>query len=201
MSNNKYIESGILEQYVLGLTNAAETEEVERMAASDPAIKAELDAIRETFEKLALAGAMEPSEVIKPFLMATINYTERLKNGEAVTDPPMLNENSKPNDFSPWLNRPDMISPGTEDLYAKIIGYTPKAITAIVWIKEYAPHEVHDDEFERFLILEGTCDIIVEDVPTHLVPGDYFAIPLHKSHMVKVTSAIACKVVLQRVAA
>jgi quercetin dioxygenase-like cupin family protein len=41
----------------------------------------------------------------------------------------------------------------------------------------------------------------VEDEVNQLVPGDYFAIPLHKKHLVKVTSSITCKVILQRVAA
>lgn len=94
-----------------------------------------------------------------------------------------------------------MVSSDTDNIYAKIIGYTPEATTAIVWLKDYAPHEVHDNEYERFLIVEGTCDIIVEDQVNQLVPGDYFAIPLHKNHLVKVTSSIPCKVILQRVAA
>jgi len=94
-----------------------------------------------------------------------------------------------------------MVSSGTEDVFARIIGYTEKAITAIVWLKEMAPQEVHDDEHERFLILEGTCDIVVGNNIHQLVPGDYFAIPLHSNHHIKVTSSIPCKVILQRVAA
>jgi mannose-6-phosphate isomerase-like protein (cupin superfamily) len=113
----------------------------------------------------------------------------------------MLNENSVVEDYAAWLNRNDMVLRDGEDLYAKIIGFTPETITAIAWIKDYSPHEVHDHEYEKFLIVEGTCNIIVDDEVNELVPGDYFAIPLHKTHMVKVTSAIPCKVILQRVAA
>ena len=94
-----------------------------------------------------------------------------------------------------------MSSPGTDDLFAKIIGYSAGAITAIVWIKKYAPQEVHDKEYERFLIVEGTCNIVVGDEVNQLVPGDYFAIPLFENHFVEVTSSIPCKVILQRVAA
>ncbi|MEO5942329.1 MAG: cupin domain-containing protein, partial [Ferruginibacter sp.] len=103
--------------------------------------------------------------------------------------------------YAPWLNRSDMTAPDNEAIFAKIIGYTPEATTAIVWIKEYAPHEVHDHEYEKFLVVEGTCDIIVEGKVHSLIPGDYFAIPLHKKHVVKVTSIIPCKVILQRIAA
>ena len=201
MTSRVYIESGILEQYVLGNASIAEMETVETMAATDPAIRLELNAISDSLEQLAIENAIQPNALIKPFLMATIDYTERLKSGEQAIDIPLLNERSTIADYSNYLNREDMVSTGHEDLFAKIIGYNPETTTAIVWIKDYAPHEVHDNEFERFLIVEGTCDIIVEDEVTHLVPGDFFAIPLHKKHMVKVTSSIPCKVILQRIAA
>ena len=94
-----------------------------------------------------------------------------------------------------------MVSPDTEDMFAKIIGYTSTALTAIVWLKEYAPQEVHDTEHEHFFIVEGTCDIVVGNKVHHLAPGDYFAIPLYENHFVKVTSSTPCKIILQRVAA
>jgi len=201
MTNKEFIESGILEQYVAGTASIAEQQEVEERAATDPTIRAEIDAICETIELLALKNAIAPDPIIRPFLMATINYTERLQNGEPATDPPLLNEKSRPADYEYWLSRTDMVSSGTEDVFARIIGHTEKALTAIVWLKEMAPQEVHDDEHERFLILEGTCDIIVGNDIHQLVPGDYFAIPLHSKHHIKVTSSIPCKVILQRVAA
>ena len=200
-TGNDYINSGILEQYVLGATTLAESMEVEQMAASDPAIRMEIAAIHEALETYAMQKPVAPDPMLKPFLMATIDYTERLKSGEPVSHPPALNENSTVEDYASWLNRPDMTTPDPEDMYAKIIGYTPESITAIVWIKDYAPQEVHDHEYEKFLIVEGTCNIIVGDEVNELVPGDYFAIPLHKKHLVKVTSSITCKVILQRIAA
>jgi mannose-6-phosphate isomerase-like protein (cupin superfamily) len=197
----EYMGSGLLELYVLGATSPAESTEVELMAATDPAIRLEIEAIEEALEAYAMEHAAAPNPVIKPFLLATIDYTERLKGGEPITMPPVLNKNSIIEDYSPWLNRSDLLVPGDNAIFAKIIGYTPEAVTAIVWIKKYAPHEVHDHEFEKFLIVEGTCDIVVGDEVHALVPGDYFAIPLHKNHQVKVTSTIPCKVILQRIAA
>jgi mannose-6-phosphate isomerase-like protein (cupin superfamily) len=197
----EYMGSGLLELYVLGATSPAESTEVELMAATDPAIRLEIEAIEEALEAYAMEHAAAPNPVIKPFLLATIDYTERLKGGEPVTMPPVLNKNSIIEDYSPWLNRSDLLVPGDDAIFAKIIGYTPEAVTAIVWIKEYAPQEIHDHEFEKFLIVEGTCDIVVGDEVYALVPGDYFAIPLHKNHQVKVTSTIPCKVILQRIAA
>ena len=200
-SSKAYIESGILEQYVLGFTSPAESEEVEQMAAADDAIRMELAAINNALEIYAMEHSIDPSPVLKTFLLATIDYAERLKNGEPVTEPPLLNERSVIKDYAAWLSRNDMIYAGTENIYAKIIGFTAEATTAIVWIKDYAPQEVHDNEFEKFLVVEGTCNIIVGDKVNELFPGDFFKIPLYKNHMVKVTSNIPCKIILQRVAA
>ena len=88
-----------------------------------------------------------------------------------------------------------------KDFHAKIIGYTPEMVTAIVWIRNMAPHEVHDDEFEKFLILEGTCDITIGDKVHKMASGDSLSIPLHIDHFVTVTSDIPCKAILQRIAA
>lgn len=197
-----YIDSGILEQYVLGLTSPEESEEVEKMAALHSEVRAEIDSISNALEVYAQQNAVAPHATVKPLLLATIDFMQRMMSGEAPADPKILNENSTSEDYAEWLNRADMKSPDTiEDIHVKLIGHTPKATTAIVWIKNLAPHEVHHDEFEKFLIVEGTCNIIVGETVHALVPGNYFQIPLHEGHRVVVTSEIPCKVILQRVAA
>ena len=203
MTSKEYIDSGILENYVMGMASHSEREEVEMMAAANPDIRQEIDAISDVLEEYALAHAMQPSPMVKPLLMATIDYSERIKSGEPISFPPVLHENSKAEDYATWLNRPDLdFSDSNEDnFFAKIIGYTPEMTTAIVWIKQETPVELHHKEHERFLIIEGSCDILVGDKSNHLVSGDYFDIPLHEYHRVKVTSHIACKAILQRVAA
>ena len=202
MNIKEYILSGILEQYVLGIVSDEELLEVEEMATKYPEVKQEILSISNVLEKVAVENAVTPSRAIKPFIMATIDFIERMENGEEPSFPPVLNETSKLIDFADWLNRDDMILPtDAGELYAKIIGFTPEATTAIAWIKGEAPIETHDKEYEKFLIVEGTCNIVVEDKVYQLVPGNYFAIPLHKSHKVVVTSTIPCKVILQRLAA
>jgi mannose-6-phosphate isomerase-like protein (cupin superfamily) len=198
----EYIESGIIESYVLGITNAEESAEVKEMAATYNEIRTEINLIRESIEKYAQLYAIEPPITIKPFLIATIDYTERLRNGEPVTVPPILYEGSAASDYDDWLKVEAAVLPDDfENLHARIIGYTQEAITAIVWIKEFAPPEVHTDELEKFLIVEGTCNIIIGEEVHPLVPGSVLSIPLFISHEVKVTSDVPCKVILQRIAA
>ncbi len=55
MDIKKYIESGILENYVLGLTSEKENQEVQKYAAQYPEIRKELDEIERTLEVYAEA--------------------------------------------------------------------------------------------------------------------------------------------------
>ncbi|MFD0751020.1 anti-sigma factor domain-containing protein [Mucilaginibacter calamicampi] len=57
-----YIESGILELYVLGDGNPEEREQVEQMAAAYPAVKTELRDIEAALELYAAENAVEPAE-------------------------------------------------------------------------------------------------------------------------------------------
>ncbi len=197
-----YINSGILELYVLGMTSDEENIEVTRLAAENIEIKNEIDAIENALQLTAEASTPEISPATKAMIMATIDYTERLKNGEEYVLAPLLSKNSKIDDFKTWLNRPNMQIPDDfESVDAKIISANPEVKTLIVWLKHGAPMEVHDIEYEHFLIVEGTCTITIGNDIHNLVSGDYLSIPLYIGHSVKVTSAITCKIILQRVAA
>lgn len=198
----EFINSGILELYVMGSATPEEIAEVEQMANDYPEVRDELASISLALETYANQSSVEPDVTVRPFLMATIDYTERLKNGEVPQLIPMLNSNSKVSDYSMWIDRTDMVTSETFSEYeAKIIGYTPQAITAIVWIKNGVPEEKHDHELESLLILEGSCEIKFEDRTVSLKAGDFFTVPLTQKHSLKITSAIPCKAILQRVAA
>lgn len=197
----EYIESGILELYILGELTPAEAEEVEQMATSYPAVRQELDAIRENLEQYTLAHAVAPRPVMKALFLATVDYMERLKNGEPVSSPPLLSPSSNVTDYVAWLNRPDFtLPPEAANEYIKIIGFTPEITTALVWLREQADNEVHEQEYERFLVVEGTCTVTAGANLFYLTPGNYYEVPLHTPHSIQVTSKEPCKVILQRVA-
>lgn len=197
-----YINSGILEIYVLGMTSAEETAQVNEMAVKHIEVRQEIEEISKALEIDSAKKSFGPNETVKPYLMAVIDYTERLKGGEPMTFPPLLTKDSKIIDFEEWTSRADMIlTDDFENMYAKLIGHTPEATTAISWIKTHTPFEIHTNEYERFLILEGSCDINIGEDTHHLVTGDFIAIPLHIGHSLVVTSNMPCKVILQRLAA
>ncbi len=197
-----FIHSGIIEQYVFGLTNDEESREVVEMATRYKEVEDVIAEVSNNLEDFARTHAITPPPDVKPLFLATINYMERMQKGEVPCEAPLLNQHSTISDFEKWLSNPVFTSPGEiEDLYARIITYTPTVLTAVVWIKTMAPVEVHDDEYERFLIVEGSCTITVNEKVYNLRPGDYFGVPLHANHHIQVTSAQPCKAILQRVAA
>lgn len=73
-----YIETGILELYVLGDVTPAEKLQVEEMAAQHPAIKAELDEIERSMEAYAELNAVDPAEDLRGRILNSVvtNYSD-----------------------------------------------------------------------------------------------------------------------------
>jgi len=71
-----YIESGILELYVLGDVTPDEKARVEEMAAKHPAIKAELDEIERSMEAYARENAVAPADDLRERILNSLvtNY-------------------------------------------------------------------------------------------------------------------------------
>ncbi|MGF7076947.1 anti-sigma factor [Mucilaginibacter sp. 3215] len=67
-----YIETGILELYVLGDVTPAEKLQVEELASKYPAIKAELAAIERSMELYAGENAIEPSEYLRSRILGSL---------------------------------------------------------------------------------------------------------------------------------
>lgn len=73
-----YIESGILELYVLGDVTQEERTRVEAMASKHPTIKAELEEIARSLELYAKENAVEPAEDQRDIVLNSllINFTD-----------------------------------------------------------------------------------------------------------------------------
>ncbi len=82
-----YIESGILELYVLGQLSALECIEVEEMANKYPEVKAEILSIELAMESYALQNAIEPSANTVEKLFATLDIKE---TEPVVTEPKIV---------------------------------------------------------------------------------------------------------------
>jgi anti-sigma-K factor RskA len=80
MNTKEYIESGILESYVLGITTVGESAEVERMVSEHPEVEMELEAIRGTLENYALQYEKEPPAALKSKILAAVFEDQPLQN-------------------------------------------------------------------------------------------------------------------------
>ncbi|MEO8066706.1 MAG: cupin domain-containing protein [Flavobacteriales bacterium] len=194
------ILSGKLEAFVLGTLPADERFAVLRASNAFVEVREEITRLEEALER----SAQSPASGAPIFLKA--NILDRLKGDswhqDTPGDPPILHAGSSRSDYADWLDLPEIAAPPVfEDPFYIPIGQTAQAITLVVWLRNGAPAETHTDCVEKFLVLEGSCEIHLPDAVHKLQPGDKYSIPLHIPHTVVVTSSVPCKLVVQRVAA
>ncbi len=79
MDVNKYISSGILESYVLGLASPEEARQVEAYAAQHSEIRKEIDAIREALGNYIDAHKKTPPPHLKNKILSEIDQLESRK--------------------------------------------------------------------------------------------------------------------------
>ncbi|WP_128543986.1 anti-sigma factor [Larkinella soli] len=75
MNIKEYIESGILEEYVLGTASPQERREVECLSSIYPEIRQELDSLSVALEQYALTLRRDPPADIKENLLKTLDFT------------------------------------------------------------------------------------------------------------------------------
>jgi mannose-6-phosphate isomerase-like protein (cupin superfamily) len=196
------IDSGLLELFAMGSLEGEELKRVQQAIKESPEVKAELREIEIALELYASLYKVDAEPTNKPLLLAQANYISRLEAGEKVSSPPDITTDSKVEDYKQWLDKEYLQKPPDfAGMHGYIIGATEEKTTLIVWLEHGAPDEIHTDELESFLIVEGTCNIIIGDETVAMKAGDTVKIPLHISHRVEVTSDIPCKVILERKAA
>ncbi len=98
MDIQKYISSGILEQYVLGDLSAQQQQEVETNAQKYPEIKAEIDAIESALENIAQAASITPPAGLEIAILEKIEDAVK-PNSDSNTNPPTNNSARGNNPF------------------------------------------------------------------------------------------------------
>src|SRR5476651_2006827 len=73
MDIQAYIESGVIESYVLGMADTREAAELEQLSRQHPEIRKAIDAFERALEKTALANAMPPPAHVKEQLFASLD--------------------------------------------------------------------------------------------------------------------------------
>jgi anti-sigma-K factor RskA len=68
-----YIESGVIESYVLGMAETQEAAELEQLSRQYPEVRRAIDEFEAALEQQALAGAVMPSSDVKQNLFTVLN--------------------------------------------------------------------------------------------------------------------------------
>lgn len=78
MDTQAYIQSGVIESYVLGLLSSEETDELLRLAYEHPEIQQAIDSAEIAFERNAIANAINPDNAVKTSILSTLqlDFTE-----------------------------------------------------------------------------------------------------------------------------
>ncbi len=192
------ITRDLIERYVLGQLSAHEGLELEARASLDPSCRAEIDELQARLEEFVQLNAVAPPSGLKQRVLDAVQSLGR----EAAGRPPVLHPGSMAADFTAWIEQPHMVRPADAgDVFFIPFADNVDGLSAVVWLASGAPEETHAQCVEKFLILEGSCRIEFPDRVHVLDEGDVLSIPLHTPHTVKVTSALPCKILLQRIAA
>ncbi|MCO5934586.1 hypothetical protein NAF17_03445 [Mucilaginibacter sp. RB4R14] len=186
MEIKRYIESGILEEYILGLLNSEDQQDVVRLSLLHPEVKAELNAIEVAIEKLAALTAIATSNHSKNRLLASLGFADALPALD-LNNLPLTNADAN---HLQWIEALKHLIPENpdQDVFAEVLTNSPLLSQVLVVTKCDVPEETHGDLIESFFILKGECVCTVGEDTFHLYGGSFLEIPLNVEHTIKIVS-------------
>ena len=186
MNLTLYINSGILELYVLDQLSKEERKGVERMVKMYPILKHELVAIENGLEKYALNNAINPSEKLAAEIVEVVDNLEKERKLN-IENLPIINPFSN---YKNWLPLAQEYLDITlaDGIFNKVLQHNDKITQVLVVSEIDIPEEIHEGEHESFLILDGRCECIISGTSRFMGPGDFMSIPLLEPHDVKLKS-------------
>jgi mannose-6-phosphate isomerase-like protein (cupin superfamily) len=186
MNIREYIESGVLEEYCLGLLNADEQAAVLQICALFPEVKMELTVIEQAIATMAANRAITPSDDLKQKILNSLDFSDEAIQFD-LTHLPVANSHSN---HKSWLKLLEHLIPSEPagDFSSRLLRQNEGFDQMLVVTKCDVPAETHGDVIESFFILKGECQCSVGDNLLLLGPGDFLEIPLHQQHDVKLLS-------------
>lgn len=196
MDVQKYIESGVLEQYCLGLLDEEEQAYLIQMTMLYPEVKAELTAAELAFENISDLAAVEPARNLKQDILAAIGFTGE-NAALNVNDLPVLRHPANP---EPWLAAFAHLIPDdpTEDLTVNVIRNDAIVQQMLMTGNTDVPEEEHGEFYEGLFILKGRCECTVGEDFYPLGPGDFIEIPLNIKHDIRLVTPYVTAVLQYR---
>jgi mannose-6-phosphate isomerase-like protein (cupin superfamily) len=198
MDNKPTITEGIIESYCLGLLNKEESKMVEQQARQDASVKHAIDDFTYSLERYALANAIDPGEEIKKQTLSLMENL-RLEEEKNIDNLPLLNKYS---DYKNWLHivKPLLPDQLQKPVFLHLLREDEHMSQILIWTNADVEDEVHDNERESVIVLEGRCRCYLEETVIELGPGGFLEIPLHAHHDVKVLEPVLAVIQREKVA-
>ncbi len=197
MMLKEFIASGVIETYCLGFASNEENHLVERMAAMHPEVQQELEEVRTSLEKILKSSEIKPARAIKTAVMTSI-YSQ-----QAVLKPvfvPLMD--TLPAfasiEASAIANQLKWPTESFENIHVQELPSTPEIVNFAVWVKHGHEEEMHTDRIEFIAVLEGSCEMVMENKRTAYVKGDIIRIPINVPHYAVITSEQPMFALVQR---
>jgi mannose-6-phosphate isomerase-like protein (cupin superfamily) len=193
----EYIDSGILEQYCLCILTDDQVREVDAMRSEYPEIEAEVTEIESSLYGYVSAVAQKPSAELRHEIWSTLENLNKEREID-LSDLPVIN---KYTDHNAWLGivKPFIPAHLEEDRIVRVLRETDDIVQMLLVSKTDFVNEVHVEEYESFIILEGECECTVGEKVFRLQAGGFTEIPLHTSHDVRILTPHVTAI-LQRIA-
>lgn len=205
----QFIESGLIEQYVLGLASPDEVAEVQCMMGIHPKVREEILRVEESLLLFAEAQAVEPRKSLKASVLGKISNLNLIaqKGWEPIdlTNPPLLTPQSN---YRAWAEAVAHIQPPDEyeGVFMHPIRDDNGVQQFVAFVKYEVEEEVHHDLLESFTLLQGSCECHIwheNGGPSRIVAlreGDHIAFKTGEIHEIRITTREPVKAILQWVA-
>jgi len=182
MNLQDYINTGILEQYCLGLLDSDEASQVVNYCATYPELQEELNSIEAAIEKMVDANAVNPPTQLKEKILGRLGFV-----GNDVLDINNLPPTDAYSNYLSWLQAVEHLLPAEpfEGLNIQVLQHNDKIAQMLVVAKVNVPDESHDNYTESFFILQGKCSCTIDGKEVFLNAGDFLEIPLYAEHDIK----------------
>ncbi|MES2701109.1 MAG: cupin domain-containing protein [Bacteroidota bacterium] len=186
MNIKEYIDSGILYEYCTDTLSASQKAEVEAMCAKFGELRDELAELQRSLEQYSTNTLLTPGAEMQDSIWNVLDNVNKETRGN-MDDLPVINRYSEHTNWQRIVKAlvPDKIEQGTQIIPLRDAGGVAQML---VLTTEDVPDEVHENERESFIVLEGECECYVGTNVIRLGPGGFIDIPLHEHHNVKVLS-------------
>lgn len=190
----EYLNSGIIEEFCLGLAKPQEAEEVLKLANEHPEVALYLKETQERFstfhKKFHKSAPLRNLDIIKKSITENKKWKEAVLLGEEKMLGKYI-EISQHTDIELVKKLIKSIFPPEEydNVFAKPLYVGKGKELFLFFVKEIVPLEEHHKLDESFLMLAGTVDCYIDDQIFKMAEGDFMRIPIHSKHKVIVTSS------------